>query len=161
MSENRPSPPIPTTNNQTGAARDVGNKLFRWIVFNLVLALFPLGATLFVHSLTGKLTYTVLVNSPEILFLALTVSATALRDLYESAPFLRKEMIYNVLYYALFLGLIMSAVFYGLFILDSIINPDTPGLRAALLKYSIALTLLLSSCSAITVVLLSRIEAKQ
>ncbi len=139
----------------------VGNKLFRWVMFNLILGLFPLGTTVFVHFLTGKLTYSVLVNSPEILFLALTVTATALRDLYESAPFLGKEMLYNVLFSGLLLGLILSAVFYGLFILDSVYNPGSLGLRSALLKYSVLLTILLCFCSGITVVLLSKIEAEK
>ena len=52
----------------------LGEKLARWVVFNLMLALFPLGTTLFVHSLAGKLSYQVLLNSPEILFLALMVT---------------------------------------------------------------------------------------
>ena len=139
----------------------LGEKLARWIVFNLILALFPLGTTLFVHSLAGKLSYQVLLNSPEILFLALMVSATALRDLYEASPFLRGEMLYTVLYYALFLGLILAAVFYGLFVLDSVNNPSTPALRAALFKYANILTIVLCVCSFITVLLLSRIESRK
>lgn len=138
----------------------MANKLLRWVVFNLILALFPLGATLFIHSLTGRLNREVLINSPEILFLALTVSATALRDLYESSAAFGKDLLYNVLFYALFLGLITSAFFYGLFIHDSVVNPSAPLLRAALLKYSIILTILLCMCSIVTVVLLSRIEVK-
>ena len=145
--------------NKSSEMSVTGNRIFRWIVFNLILALFPLGATLFVHSLKDKLTRDVLVNSPEILFLALTVSATALRDLYESAAMLGKDWLYNILYYALFLGLIASAVLYGLFTLDSVSNPDVPLFRASLLKYSVGLTLVLCLCSAITVVLLSKIEA--
>lgn len=143
-----------------GGFDSLTNKLIRWIVFNLILALFPLGTTLFIHSLAGKLTHEVLVNSPEILFLALTASATALRDLYESAAFFGKDLLYNLLYYALFLGLIVSAAFYGLFIHDTVVNPSAPALRGALLKYSIALAVSLCLCSGITVVLLSRIEAK-
>jgi hypothetical protein len=139
----------------------IGEKLLRWVVFNLILALFPLGTTLFVHSLAGKLSYQVVLNSPEILFLALMVSATALRDLYEASPFLRGEMLYTVLYYALFLGLIMAAVFYGLFVLDTVNNPSTPVLRAALFKYANFLTIVLCLCSFITVLLLSRIESRK
>jgi hypothetical protein len=139
----------------------IGEKLLRWIVFNLILALFPLGTTLFVHSLAGKLSYQVVLNSPEILFLALMVSATALRDLYEASPFLRGEMLYTVLYYALFLGLILAAVFYGLFVLDTVNNPSTPVLRAALFKYANFLTIVLCLCSFITVLLLSRIESRK
>jgi hypothetical protein len=139
----------------------IGEKLLRWIVFNLILALFPLGTTLFVHSLAGKLSYQVVLNSPEILFLALMVSATALRDLYEASPFLRGEMLYTVLYYALFLGLILAAVFYGLFVLDIVNNPSTPVLRAALFKYANFLTIVLCLCSFITILLLSRIESRK
>jgi hypothetical protein len=139
----------------------IGEKLLRWIVFNLILALFPLGTTLFVHSLAGKLSYQVVLNSPEILFLALMVSATALRDLYEASPFLRGEMLYTVLYYALFLGLILAAVFYGLFVLDTVNNPSTPVLRAALFKYANFLTIVLCLCSFITILLLSRIESRK
>jgi len=139
----------------------LGEKLARWVVFNLILALFPLGTTLFVHSLAGKLSYQVLLNSPEILFLALMVSATALRDLYEASPFLRGEVLYTVLYYALFLGLILAAVFYGLFVLDSVNNPSTPEVRAALFKYANILTVVLCVCSFITVLLLSRIESRK
>ena len=136
----------------------LGEKLLRWVVFNLILALFPLGTTLFVHSLAGRLSYQVVLNSPEILFLALMVSATALRDLYEASPFL-KGTLYTALYYALFLGLILAAVFYGLFVLDTVNNPSTPVLRAALFKYAKIPTTVLCLCSFITVLLLSRIES--
>ena len=135
----------------------MGNKLLRWLVFNFLLGLFPLLASLFIHSLAGKMTRAVTVNSPEVLFLALTISGTALRDLYEGSEMLRDSVLYNILYYALFISLLVSAFLYGLFTYDSMINPQVGDMRQALLGYNITLAATSCVCGVLTVLLLHKI----
>ncbi len=134
-------------------------RLLRWFTFNVVFALFPLITAILFRKLAGKLTPDDIAQSPEILFFALMISATALGDLSEVIPSVGLDALLGALAAILLIGSIFSAILYGGLLYNSIMDTD-PIFRARLLNYSIFLAVSLFGVSTLTEVMLGRIAGK-
>ena len=79
----------------------MAKKLISWFTYNLLFALLPLAASLFLRVIYGSLTTNAIENSPEILFFSLMVSATAMGDLSEIAKPLGWDIIFRIFFLSL------------------------------------------------------------
>jgi hypothetical protein len=125
-----------------------------------MFALLPLCAALFLRFLTGKLTVEAVANSPEILFFALMVSATAMGDLSEIATPVGWDVTFKILGSALFLGAVWSAILYGCLLYDNIVGPGSLAFRSQLFRVTVGLAIGLFLLSTIVEVILGKIEGK-
>lgn len=135
-------------------------RLVRWFTFNVVFALFPLVTALLFRDLAGRLTADDVAKSPEILFFALMVSATALGDLFEIFPSIGWDALLGIMGAILLLGAVFSAILYGGLLYNSMVETGAESFRARLLGYSMFLAVGMLAVSTATEVLLGRIEGK-
>jgi hypothetical protein len=139
----------------------LAKRLIRWFTYNLLFALLPLFAALFLRSLADKLTGEIVANSPEILFFALMVSATAMGDLSGIATPVGWDVTLKILGSALLLGAVWSAILYGCLLYDSIIGPGSIAFRSQLFKVAVGLAIGLFLLSTTVEVILGRIEGNR
>lgn len=135
----------------------LGNRLVRWFTYNLGFALLPLIASITLRALNGSLNAQAVANSPEILFFALMVSATAMGDISEFSVPVGWDLRFRVFWSCLLLGAVWSAILYGGLLYDSIIGPGSPSFKSRLLVLSIIVAVLLFFVSTIVEALLGRI----
>lgn len=136
----------------------LGKTIIRWITYNLIFALLPLGASLTLHALSGTLTAQTLASSPEILFFCLMVSATALGDLSEITASVGWDLRLRVVWACLLFGAIWSAILYGALLSHTIPGPATPSFQSNLLKVSVGIAVPLFLVSTLAEVLIGRIK---
>jgi glucan phosphoethanolaminetransferase (alkaline phosphatase superfamily) len=87
--------------------------LARWLFYNVIFALIPISIAVSFRALGNKLSWNSISASPEFLFFAIMLNATALGDLSEISQALHGELTYRVLHSAILLCAIVSAIFYG------------------------------------------------
>ena len=137
-------------------------RLIRWFTFNVVFALVPLVVLLGMRYLTGKLTGDDIAASPEVLFFALMVSATAMGDLFELIGSTDWKPSLGILGSSMLLGGALAAILYGALVSSLLYNdaigPDAKSFRSGLLIVSLALGLVLLVVSTLTEVLIGRLE---
>ncbi len=138
----------------------MAKRLVRWFTFNVVFALFPLITAVLFRDLAGKLTKDDIAKSPEILFFALMISATALGDLFEILPSVGWDVLLVIMGAVLFVGAMFSAILYGGLLYNSMVEAGAESFRSRLLSYSVFLAIGLFAVSTTTEVLLGRIEGK-
>lgn len=139
----------------------LAKRLTRWLTYNTIFALLPLIISTLLHFLTGKLSLQTFSNSPEILFFALTISATAMGDISETITPIGWDLTFTILSSALLLGVVTSAILYGGLIYDTTIVINSPsGFRENLLKFSIGLALVMFILGTLVEVLIGKIEGK-
>lgn len=136
----------------------MGKSLVRWVTYNLAFALIPLIAAVTLRALNGTLTTQAVANSPEILFLSLMVSATAVGDISEIVVPIGWDLRFRVFSSCLLLGAIWSAILYGGLLYDTIIGPGSPSFQSRLLTLSIITATVLCLVSTIVEALLGRIK---
>lgn len=112
--------------------------------------------------LAGRLAVDDLAKSPEILFFALMVGATAMGDLFEIAPTIGWNPTFGILGSFLLIGSMFSAILYGS-LLFSLLYYDSIGssansFRFGLLLVSMILAAILLLVSTLTEILLGKIE---
>jgi hypothetical protein len=139
----------------------VAKRLVRWFTFNVVFALFPLITAILFRDLAGKLTSDDIAKSPEILFFAIMLSATALGDLVEIFPSIGWDVLLGAMAAILFIGAVFSAILYGGLVYNSMIETGAESFRSRLLFYSMFLAIGLFAVSTATEVMLGRIEGKK
>lgn len=128
------------------------------MTYNLGVALIPLVASIAIHWLTAKLTSNAIASSPEILFFTLVVCASAMGDLSESTALIGRTVNASILYSALLLGLISSAILYGCLLYDGIAGPGDINFRLQLLRMSVVLAVVFFLVSTIAEIYLGRNE---
>jgi hypothetical protein len=139
----------------------LAQRLTRWLTYNTIFALLPLIISILLHFLTGKLSLQTFSNSPEILFFALTISATALGDISETITLIGGDLTFTILSSALLLGVVASAILYGCLIYDTTIVINSPsGFRKNLLNFSIGLAVVMFILGTLVEVLIGKIEGK-
>jgi hypothetical protein len=153
--------PVPDeTNAPPVSSRAISQRLIRWFTYNFIFALIPIAASLAIHGLAGQLTFVALVNSPEILFFALMVGATASGDISEVSAPLEHDIQFRLFKSFLLVGTAVAALFYGVFIYDSVINPVPTIFRSRLLLVSIGLAVVMFGVSTAVEAILGKIERK-
>jgi hypothetical protein len=139
----------------------LAKRLTRWLIYNTIFALLPLIISVLLHFLTGKLSMQTFSNSPEILFFALTLSATAIGDISETITPIGWDLTFTILSSALLLGVVTSAILYGGLIYDTTIAINSPsGFRENLLNFSIGLALVMFILGTLVEVLIGKIEGR-
>ncbi len=140
-------------------SRLTAKRLVHWFMYGCIFALVPFIVSVSLHALAGKLDIDAVASSPEILFFALMVSATALRDLSGIAASLDgKDAIFDLLRSVLLLGAMGSAIFYGSLLHDSIIGPGSADFRLRLLWVAIGMAIVLFLLGTVVEILIGRIE---
>lgn len=140
----------------------LAKRLVRWFTYNCLFALLPLITALVLHALADKLTIDAVASSPEILFFALMVSATAMGDLSEIAtPLGGWDITFRILGSALLLGAVWSAILYGSLLYDSVIGPGSVAFRSRLLIVAVGLAAVLFVLSTLVEMLIGKIEGKK
>jgi hypothetical protein len=139
----------------------LAKRLTRWLTYNTIFALLPLGVSVLLHFLAGKLSLQTFSNSPEVLFFALTISATALGDISETITSIGGDLTFRILSSALLVGAVVSAILYGGLIYDTTIVINSPsGFRENLLNFSIGLAVVMFILGTVVEVLIGKIEGK-
>ncbi|WP_414583121.1 hypothetical protein [Scytonema sp. PCC 10023] len=65
----------------------LAKRIISWLTYDTIFALLPLGISIPLTTLAGKLSIEAFTKSPEILFFSLMISANSMRDINEiSAP---------------------------------------------------------------------------
>ena len=136
----------------------MAKRLVRWFTYNFFFALLPLCAAVSLRFLAGKLTIQTIAGSPEILFFALMVSATAMGDLNDKAKPIGWDIRFRIFGSALLLGAVCSAILYGCLLYDGIIGPGSVTFRSRLLTVEIALAVALFLLSTAVEAMLGKIE---
>ena len=139
----------------------MARRLVRWFTFNIAFALLPLGAAILIRSLSGKLTREALANSPEILFFALMISATAVGDLLAVPKPEDNGIVFQILWSALLLGAVFAALLYGVFLYVSIMNPAASDFRVGLWGVSVWLAVTFAIVSTLAEAWIGQMEASQ
>lgn len=134
----------------------MGKRMIRWITYNLAFALLPLLAAVTMQMLNGTLTTQFVANSPELLFFALMVSATAMGDISEITTAIGEDIRIRISWSCLFFGAVWSAILYGALLYDSIIGPNSASFQQRLLTLSIFVATLLFIVSTFVEVILAR-----
>ena len=138
----------------------LAKRLVRWLLYNTIFALLPLGLSVLLRALAGKLSIEALTSSPDILFFALMISATAMGDMSETAAPLGWDITFTILGSALLLGAVTSAILYGSLLYDSIVIPGSADFRERLLWVSIGLGVIMFILGTVVEVLIGKIEGK-
>lgn len=146
--------------SRSGKKQKLAKRLVRWLTYNVIFALLPLAVSVLLRALVNKLSIQDFSNSPEILFFALTISATAMGDLSEIASPLGWDIYFSIFGSALLLGAVFSSILYGSLVYDSIIGPGSMEFREKLLVFSIGLAIILFFLSTVVEVLIGKIEGK-
>lgn len=137
----------------------MAKRLVRWFTFNVVFALFPLATALLFRNLAGKLTADDIVKSPEVLFFALMVSASALGDLFEVLPSIGWDTLLASLGAILLIGAFFSAILYGGLLYNSMLAvTEAEPFRSRLLWYAVFLATSLFGVSTTTEIMIERIK---
>ena len=137
-------------------------RILRWIKYNLIFALLPLGVSIFFRTLLNKLSLESLSNSPELLFFSIMVSATALDDISELKKInTRLDFTIKLFGSALLFGAIWSAILYGTFLYDSLAIKTELSIRNSLFKISIYMGIALFILSTSVQIILGKIEGQK
>ena len=136
----------------------LAKKLIRWLTYNTLFALLPLGISILLRTLSGKLSIETLTNSPDILFFALMISSTTLGDMNEVADIIGWDTTFSILSSALTLGAVTSAILYGSFLYGDIANVDVVNFRSRLFWVSIGLSIVMYVLATLVEILIGKIE---
>lgn len=118
----------------------MARRIVNWLIYNVLFALFPLGAVVALHALHDTLTIQTVADSPEILFFCIMVSATALGDLSNVPTKPAKwDWVFQSAWGVLFLGAIGSALLYAFLLYDNTVTPGPSVFRIRLLNLSLVL----------------------
>lgn len=135
-------------------------RILRWIKYNLIFALLPLGVSILFRFLVDKLSFDSLSNSPELLFFSIMVSATSLDDISEIKKYYSKlDFTIKILGSALLFGAIWSAILYGTFLYDSLVVNNELSIRESLFKISIYMGIALFIISTSVQIIIGKIES--
>jgi hypothetical protein len=138
----------------------LAKRIVRWLTYNVIFALMPLAVSILIRALTNKLSVNDLSSSPEILFFALTISATAMGDLSEVAIPIGWDITLTIFGSALTLGAVLSAIIYGCLLYDSIISTGSIVFHERLLWISVSLSIILFVLSTAVEIIIGKIEGK-
>lgn len=141
----------------------MSERLIRWCTYNLFFALLPLGASLSIHALLGSLTLENISKTPEILFFMLMANATVLGDVTEKAALLesRSSTTYHAFRSTFLLGSVVSAMFYGILIYDSILDVRPENFHINLFRASIVIAIASFFLSTAVEVMIGRLEDEE
>lgn len=128
-----------TGKRATTPVTSLASAVIHWLTYSVVFALLPVAISVTLRGLAGKLSLNDLSSSPELLFFAIMLNATALGDLSEVAPGIGSETLYRVLHSALLLCALVSAIFYGCLVFESVFQIANPLFRWRLLFISFSL----------------------
>ena len=133
-------------------------RLIRWYTFTVAFALLPLITTLALRYMQGSLTVRALEDSPEVLFFALMVCATALGDIHELRSAIGTDNLLYAIFSILLLGVCASGILYGSLVWDKITTGGTADFQRRLLAVSIGLAIVFLALGTTVQVFVSRIE---
>ncbi len=136
-------------------------RMIRWFTYTIGFALLPLCISILIRGLAGKLSIEALTNSPDILFFSLIISASALGDINETTNMIGWDIIFSILFSALMLGAIISAILYGSFLSVGIFEIKIEKFYDNLLWVSILLGFCLFILGTIVEFLIGKIEANR
>jgi uncharacterized membrane protein len=140
----------------------LAHRLIRWLTFSVTFAFIPFGISLLFRALERKLTVEAVAASPEILFFAIMVSATALKDSREVTEVTEGGvLLLKALESTLFFGAVFSSILYGALRYNTIVEPGSDTFRISLLQVSVWLALFLFVCGTIVEILISQIGEKR
>lgn len=139
----------------------MARRLVRWFTFGVMFALIPLLWSLLIRYFTGKLTFAAAAESPEILFFSLMVDATSLADLNDVArPRTKRDLVdlmRDILWAALLLGAVFSAIFYGVFLMATLGTTIGENFLYRIFSFSMVLAIVSFCLTTVTQVFLGRI----
>jgi uncharacterized membrane protein len=133
--------------------------LVRWFTYNVVFALLPITIAVTFRAFGNKLSWSSISASPEFLFFAIMLNATALGDLSEISPALRGKLRYSVLHSAILLCAVISAIFYGCLVFEGTFQSGPAIFQERLLILSFLLDAVSFVLTTAAEVLLARIRS--
>lgn len=133
--------------------------LIRFVGFNICISLIPLGASWVVRGL-AEIDPPPGVYAPELLFLAVSVSATALGDITDEKYTQGIKWLFDLLKATLLLGVIASAMFWGFYQYDTVIGSDNINVRNNITFFSSLIAILMVVISLITEVIIAYSRGK-
>jgi drug/metabolite transporter (DMT)-like permease len=136
----------------------LGHRIVNWIFLNIIFALIPLLASIFIRLLFDKLTVEEIAKNSEILFLTTMGCSSALRDLYVSGLTKKEDKVYSAVFWVLFIGAVWTTLLYAVFIVLGMISNQTAQVK--LFNYSIVFAVLFLLVSIFAEILIGLEEKK-
>ena len=136
--------------------------LFRWFVTNTILPLLPLFFVWFALRLSNQsVDWT---KSTDLLFFTVMLTLSALVDISSTIKTLQTDLVWNVMYYGMVIGLVLSTGFYGLLLYNvngpSADEPTSLMFRQNLHPWVIAMALFFVVASTFCRYLVAKVECK-
>lgn len=135
-------------------------RLIRWFTFAVVFALLPFLTSLLFRGMAGVLTTDAIQQSPELLFFALMICATAMGDLNELSSAVGKDTVLRILSSALLLGASVAGILYGGFVYVTLPNQTNLKFQANLFHLSLILAPVSLFVGTVVQVLIAKTESK-
>ena len=116
-------------------------RLIRWFSVNVVVALLPLAASLFIHNVSGQLHHDLWKASPELLFFSLTLSVTALGELMDLSRAIGREIVVTLSQSVLLIGILWTGLMYGAYLHEIAFPNSSSALQKPMLQMSIGIAI--------------------
>jgi len=130
-------------------------KIFtNWIYYTFILAALPFVASWLLYLVTGQFRWSVIKNTPEIMFFCIMLSSTTARDINDSSKITDNNLEIYILEKVLTFGGLISAVIYGWILYDTIVGPGSAIFRVNLFPLAIVIGLALFLSSLVAKLLL-------
>ncbi len=146
--------------SKTAKKQKLAKRIIRWLTYDTIFALLPLGMSVLLLFLADKLSIDALTKSPELLFFALMISVNSMKDMHELSAIIGQDIVFAIFNSALLLGAVSSAILYGILLYDNIIGLGLSSFREKLLWISIGLSLVMFILGTLAEFFIGRIEEK-
>lgn len=132
--------------------------LVRFIMYNLVGALLPLGISFTIRQVASVQAQPG-VYASELLFFGIMISATALGDITDESKKLGSDVLFQIIRGALLFGCIGVAAIFGVYQYDAIVGPGNQNFRLNITNLSIVTSSFLLITSLLAEILIARNKA--
>ena len=138
----------------------MAKRIIHWFTYNVVLGLLPFLASIILHFFAGKPIVDSIVSSPELLFFSLLVCSVTLGDL-SNLNTKKATLPVTLMYSSSLLGAVFSAILYGSFLQDSILNGLGSAFQTRVLAMSVWMSLVFLFLTTIAQIAIARKEANR
>ena len=135
----------------------MSKRIIHWFTYNVALGLLPFFASVLLRHFAGVPVEQSFMRSPELLFFSLLLCSVTLGDL-SNLKGQRSSLLLSLLYSSTLLGAIFSAVLYGSFLQDNIVNGSGSPFQSRVLTISIWMALIFFALTTITQIAIARKE---
>lgn len=139
----------------------MGKRLINWFTYTVLFAFIPLGSSILMRYLAGKLVFPSHSDIPEFIFFSLMVSSTSIGDLLDFLPAKDWGIFLRLTWSALLFSIISSAVMYGSFVYENTLSLGPQVFKDNLLSVSIMLSIVLFILTLVLQIFIGKAQQSQ